>query len=480
MEAPLEVPIDPLAPERFRPLLGEEYAQTEAAIERAQALLAGRTVWHINSTDRGGGVVELLRSLLAYAAGAGVAVRWLVITGPPEFFTITKRLHNRLHGMPGDGGPLDASARRIYEETLARNSAEIRALMREGDVVVCHDPQTAGLVGELGDVAAGVLWRCHVGVDEPNELAREAWEFLRPWVERADGFIFSRREFAWEGLDPDRIFISAPVIDAFSPKNQDLPAKAAAAILHQATILGGAASAEPVFTRHDGTRGRVARFAEVDQEAPLGRDDRVVCQVSRWDRLKDPLGVMEALAPRLSSRGAHLVLAGPGPGTVADDPESVDVLAEVRASRAALEPAQRERVHLASLPMMDLEENAAMVNALQRHSDIVVQKSFAEGFGLTVAEAMWKHRPMVASRVGGIQDQIVDGESGILVDPHDLHRFADAVCGLLSDPDRARAIGEAAHLRVRHHFLATASLLRYLEFIEWLLRAARAGPSPTS
>src|SRR5438552_4836583 len=155
MSASLEVPIRPLSPERFRPLLGEGYAEIEEAMRRARALLDGRTIWHLNSTDRGGGVVELLRSLLAYAAGAGANVRWLVVTGPPEFFAITKRIHNRLHGIDGDGGPLDDAARATYEATLARNAAEIRELMRPGDVVVCHDPQTAGLVGELEDLTGG-------------------------------------------------------------------------------------------------------------------------------------------------------------------------------------------------------------------------------------------------------------------------------------------------------------------------------------
>jgi trehalose synthase len=479
MPGVVEVPIAPLSPERFRPLLGDAYAETERAIVRAHELLGGRSVWHVNSTDRGGGVVELLRSLLAYAAGGGVSVRWLVVTGPPEFFAITKRLHNRLHGIPGDGGPLDAGAWRIYEETLARNAAEIQRLMQEGDVVVCHDPQTAGLVPALRGRSGGILWRCHIGTDEPNDLVREAWDFLRPWVGQADGFIFSREQFAWDGLDRERIFISEPVIDAFSPKNQELDPQAVLAILQHAGLLEGTSDGEPAFERFDGSTARVSRSVELDQDRSLGPDDRIVCQVSRWDHLKDPLGVIEGLAHRLADQDAQLVLAGPGPGTVADDPEAAAVLAEVRAARATLEPAARERVHLASLPMADLDENAAIVNALQRHSQVVVQKSLAEGFGLTVAEAMWKRRPVVASRVGGIQDQIVDG-CGILVEPRDLAAFADSVCGLLADPERARETGEAAHVRVRDHFLATAGLLRYLGFIEWLLTKAGAHRAPVS
>lgn len=470
MAATFEVPVNPLPPERFRPLLGDEYAEVEAAIGRARDLLQGRTIWHLNSTDRGGGVVELLRSLLAYAAGSGVSVRWLVVTGPPEFFALTKRIHNRLHGSEGDGGALDEAARAIYDQTLARNEAEIRETVAPGDLIICHDPQTAGLVPGLREATAGIMWRCHVGVDEANDLVRETWDFLRGYVQPADAFIFSRRQFVWDGLDRDRTFITAPVIDAFSPKNQELDDETCVAILHQARLLDGAPGAEPVFTREDGTTARVARFAEIDQDGELGRDDRIVCQVSRWDGLKDPLGVIRGLADHLPGRDAHLVLAGPSAGSVTDDPESAAVLTEVRAARMALKPDARERVHLASLPMTDLEENAAIVNALQRHSEIVVQKSLAEGFGLTVAEAMWKNRPVVASRVGGIQDQIVDGESGILVDPRDLDGFSDAVCGLLDSPQRETELGAAARERIRSAFLGTAGLLRYLEFVEWVIR----------
>ena len=469
MPATIEVPIAPLPLERFRPLLGEGYAEIESAAARAQGLLAGRTVWHLNSTDRGGGVVELLRSLLAYAFGAGVSVRWRVITGPPEFFAVTKRIHNRLHGAPGDGGPLDGDARSIYTEALRRNAAELASLVGPDDVVVCHDPQTAGLMPELRRHATAVVWRCHVGVDTPNDLVREAWNFLRDWVDSADAYIFSRREFVWDGLDAGQVEISAPVIDAFSPKNQQLEPERCVAILHQARLLADGARAEPTFARLDGGEARVTHFAELDSARPLRLDDRIVCQVSRWDRLKDPLGVMRALAERLPEQDAHLVLAGPGAGTVSDDPESAAVLAEVRSARARCSQPLRERIHLASLPMADLEENAAIVNALQRHSEIIVQKSLAEGFGLTVAEAMWKRRPVVASRVGGIQDQIVDGESGKLVDANDLEEFAGAVSGLLADRPRARALGEAARTRVLEEFLGTAGLVRYLELLERLL-----------
>jgi trehalose synthase len=193
----------------------------------------------------------------------------------------------------------------------------------------------------------------------------------------------------------------------------------------------------------------------------------VVMQVSRWDLLKDPLGVLGAFAGHVPGRyAAHLLLVGPSTVAVADDPEGAQVLDAVRTAWHELPAKVRRRVHLCSLPMDDVEENAAIVNALQRHATVVVQKSLAEGFGLTVAEAMWKQRPVVASRIGGIRDQIEDGRSGhLLPDPRDLGQAGAAIAELLADGDQARAMGIAAHLRVREQFLGPSHLGRYFEVI---------------
>jgi trehalose synthase len=465
-----EVTIGPLPPERFRSLLGPAYEEVEAGIGRARELFAGRAVWHVNSTARGGGVVELLTSLLAYARGAGVDTRWEVIEAGPDFFEVTKRLHNNLHGYPGDGGPLGEPEREVYELALSANARELGGRIRDGDVVFCHDPQTAGLVDPLLATGAVVVWRCHVGLDLPNDLARRAWDFLRPYVDDAHAYVFSRREFAWEGLPAERTWIVPPSIDAFSPKNQDMDAATVSAILHASGLSAEEPEAAPVFVREDGTPGRVERRAEVEQDRPLPRDAAAVVQVSRWDRLKDPAGVLRGFTEQLAGHEAHLLLAGPAVEAVADDPEGAEVLEEIRSLRAELPAELRARTHLACLPMEDTEENAAIVNAVQRRADVVVQKSLAEGFGLTVAEAMWKERPVVASRAGGIQDQIVDGESGLLLDdPRDLVSFGAAVRGLVDDPRRAREIGEAARLRVRDRFLGTRHLMQYLDLLTLLL-----------
>jgi trehalose synthase len=449
----------------------ERYEAFDRAAAKARSLLEGRVVWNINSTSRGGGVVELLQPLVAYARGAGVDARWVVIHGSPEFFTVTKRIHNRLHGAEGDGGPLDETARAAYERTLADNAAAIVPRVREGDVVIVHDPQPAGLIGALRAEGAEVIWRCHVGLDTPNDLAREAWAFLAPYVAEADAYVFSRESFAWEGLDRDRIAIIAPTIDAFAPKNLDLDPATGLSILRACGILAGGEAGPVVFARPDDTPGRIERRADLVEERPLREEDPVVLQVSRWDALKDPIGVIRGFAEHVAPEtGAHLVYAGPSAAAVADDPEGLGMLRESTAIWRALPDEPRGRIHLASLPMQDPVENAFMVNALQRHARVIVQKSLAEGFGLTVSEGMWKARPVVASRIGGIQDQIVHGETGLLLDdPRDLAAYGAAVTGLLTDRARAEEMGGRARERVRDRFLSVRSLLDYYALIRRLL-----------
>jgi trehalose synthase len=315
-----------------------------------------------------------------------------------------------------------------------------------------------------------VIWRCHIGVDQPGELARAAWEFMRRYVEDADAYVFSRERFVWDGLDEDRIWIVPPSIDAFSPKNQDLEPEAVRAILAAIGVQRGDDIGHALFRRFDGSQARVTRSADLVQDDPVPEDAPLICQVSRWDRLKDPVGVLRCFAEYAETDGAHLLLAGPSVAGVADDPEGAEVLAEVTSRRDQLPAEKRGRVHLVSLPTDDIEENAAMVNAIQRRSNVIVQKSLAEGFGLTVAEGMWKARPVVASRVGGIQDQIEDGVSGVLIDdPTDLEAVARAVDGFIADPARAEKVGDAARQRVLENFLGTRSLLQYMHLLEVLL-----------
>jgi trehalose synthase len=429
-------------------------------------------VWNVNSTAQGGGVAEMLYSLVPYARGAGVDARWIVIRGDDEFFRITKRIHNRLHGAAGDGLPLGAAQREHYDAVLAINGARLLDRLTPGDLVLLHDPQTAGLIPRLHEAGFAVVWRCHIGVLDPPPAVHEAWDFLRPYVELADRYVFSCDGFVWEGLDRARTAIIEPSIDPFSPKNCELADDTVRAILHEAGLQDGAgADGEATFPRADGSQGQITHRAEVVEEAPPAHDTPLVLQVSRWDRLKDPEGVMQGFVDGVSALcDAHLMLAGPSVKDVADDPEGLDTYQAVVSRRHAMSSDVRARIHLVTLPMDDVEENAVMVNALQRRCDVAVQKSLAEGFGLTVSEAMWKARPVVASRVGGIQDQIIDGITGCLVEPRDLEGFGKAVCGLMLDHDAALRMGHAAQERVRDQFLGTRHLREYLELLAPLLR----------
>ncbi len=271
MTALTSVPIGSLPFERFKAILPpDRYAQVLEAVERAHRVIGNRAVWNINSTARGGGVAEMLISLLAYAHAAGVDARWEVISGNEAFFEITKRIHNNLHSAPGDGGPLGDAEREVYESALAPNLAELVERVRPDDVVIVHDPQPAGLIPELKkELSVPVIWRCHVGIDIPSDVARRAWRFLIPYVEPADAYVFSRRAFVWEGLDDAKIELIAPVIDAFSPKNQELDPATVRAILGVTGFDADRPGGDPRFTREDGSTGWVERRAEIVEGGPL-------------------------------------------------------------------------------------------------------------------------------------------------------------------------------------------------------------------
>jgi trehalose synthase len=465
--------VTPLDPARLRVVLTPDaLAAFEHTLTRGRELLESRTLWNINSTAYGGGVAEMLRSLIGYARGGGVDARWVAITGDAEFFRITKRLHNRLHGHEGDDGPLSDVERAAYERCCAANAELMAKRVRPADVVLLHDPQTAGMIPRLLQARVPVIWRAHVGIDPPNDLAREAWRFLIPYVEQANAYVFSHPNYIWEGLDPAKLTVIAPSIDVFSPKNHAMAFTSVIAVLRAAGLAADRHHHYPraVFERLDGTVGRVESKARLVEEGQLWLGVPLLAQVSRWDRLKDPLGVLAAFAEHVRADDEpHLVLAGPDVTAVADDPEGEEVFAEVEAAWSELPRRIRRRVHLALLPMVDADENAVIVNALQRRADVVAQKSLAEGFGLTVSEAMWKGRPVVASRIGGIREQIEDGRTGFLVDPGDLQTFGERVSGLLDDPHGAERIGAAAQTRVRELFLGPRHLGQYVELLESVL-----------
>jgi trehalose synthase len=469
-----EVPIASQSIDRLIPVVGEEpVALLKAKAEGAKAQLKGRGLWNVNSTAHGGGVAEMLHSLMPYVRGLGIDARWAVIEGNQEFFRLTKRLHHALHGSHGDGSELGDSQRAVYEAVAKENAAMLSAVVEPGDVVLLHDPQTAGLAPHLMAHGAMVIWRCHVGTDEPGPEVNLAWGFLAPYLENVPLTVFTREQYIPECCDHGRSVIVPPSIDPFSPKNQEMSEETVRSILVNTGIIEAPDGAPPVFTRQDGSPGRVDRHADMVRSgrAPAW-DAPLIVQVSRWDPLKDPVGVMKGfvrLLERPFHTNAELVLAGPNVSAVSDDPEGKGTLDSVEAAWRKLPHGYRDRVHLACLPMTDDEENAAIVNALQRHATIIVQKSLKEGFGLTVTEAMWKARPVVATAVGGIRDQIKDGVSGLLLgNPKDADEFASALERLLKDKGLRTKLGNNARERVREHFLATRHLLQYGDLLERL------------
>ncbi len=453
----------------------QRHARLVEAAEQFRSALDGRTLWNVSSTAVGGGVAEMLHSLLGYADDLGIACGWMVITGDAEFFVITKRLHNQIHG-DASGGMLTTADAGHYARMLAANAVELLQHVRPGDLVLLHDPQTAGLTEYLTHAGAIVAWRSHIGVGWHNEATEAAWSFLLPNFIAARGFVFSRREYVPRQIPADKVAIIPPSIDPFSAKNEYLDDDTVRATLSVMGILDGTAAREPAeFTRDDGGTGYVSRAAEITGDARPQPDDPLVVQVSRWDHLKDMPGVMRGFAEHVAPAcdDAYLVLAGPAVAGVTDDPEGAAVFADCLLQWRDLPARERKRILLVTLPLDDANENAVMVNALQRHAAVIVQKSLAEGFGLTVAEGMWKSRPVVGSAVGGIIDQIAPGTGIVLPDPHDLEAFGSAVRGLLEHPDEADRMGRAAQEHITHHYVGDLHLLRYGELFTSIMQQPR-------
>ena len=318
---------------------------------------------------------------------------------------------------------------------------------------------------------ARVVWRCHIGVDWENDATRAGWDFLRPHLAAVEAYVFSRRSYVPGWIPAEQAWIIPPSIDPFSPKNQPLDDGTVRAILARLGVLDGAAPPVPAqFVRRDGEVDTVTRPAVIVGEGRPGPGDPVLMQVSRWDRLKDMAGVMRGFAEHVvPSADGYLMLVGPAVKGVSDDPEGAAIYADCLLQWHDLKPAAQARILLVTLPLDDIDENAAMVNALQRHATIITQKSLAEGFGLTVSEGMWKGRPVIGSAVGGIIDQVGDGTGILLRDPADLTAFGSAARLLLGDQDQVRRMGEAAHAYVRDQYVGDVHLLRYARLLGTLL-----------
>ncbi|GAC1633394.1 MAG: glycosyltransferase [Candidatus Acidiferrum sp.] len=393
--------IDRIPLDDYALLLGKPEIEEVRALARP---LRGKTVQMVNSTAVGGGVAEILNRLIPLAEELEIDIHWDVLQGGPDFFEVTKAFHNALHGGAYASREEDFA---IFREYNRKNFDLVR---QDAQFTVIHDPQPAGLIEARREKGGYWIWRCHIDLSRPNSAV---WGFLRPYVSQFDGAIFSSPQFSRQLPMPQYLFY--PSIDPLSEKNRDL--------------------------EKDFVNSVLARFS-IDRRRPI------LTQISRFDRLKDPVGVIRAYRIVKRYYDCQLVLAG---GGATDDPEGVIVLEEVRAEANA-DP----DIHILELPTWAPLE----VNALQRASTIVIQKSLREGFGLTVAEALWKRKPVVASAVGGIPTQVIHKHTGLLA--HSVEGTAYQIRFLLSHPEIARRLGEQGHEHVKENFLITQNLKNYL------------------
>lgn len=400
--------------ENYGPIVGT------AEIEELKALarpLQGRKITMVNSTAVGGGVAEILNRLVPLAEELGVKIRWEVLKGGPDFYEVTKSFHNALHGAPYQAKQRDFDIFRQYNEQN-RSQLDLGA-----EFVVIHDPQPAALIDGRQNQSGHWVWRCHIDLSRPNQ---DVWNFLQQYVSRYDGSIFSSPEFSRQL--PIRQYLFYPSIDPLAEKNREL---------------------DPEFVQD------VLSHYMIDPSRPI------LTQISRFDRLKDPVGVIRAYQIVKRYFDCQLVLAG---GGASDDPEGSIVLQEVMRA-AGNDP---------DIKVLELPAWAPLeVNALQRASTIVIQKSLREGFGLTVAEALWKKKPVVASAVGGIPIQVIHKQTGMLA--HSVEGAAYQIRFLLSHPEIAAKLGEQGHEHVKENFLITSNLKNYLTLFMIFLRQSQGG-----
>lgn len=391
----------------------EQYARIagEDVIRQLRLLagpMRGLRVLHVNSTRQGGGVAEILVKLVPLMCELGLNASWEVIEGSPEFYQCTKYFHNALQGQHV---PVAEGLLREYERVNEMNAVRLRSELENADVVFIHDPQPAALLGNVSMRKGKWIWRCHIDVSHPY---RPVWRYLRPIVSGYDASVFSLADFAQ--VLPHPAFLIPPSIDPMAEKNIDLPE------------------------------------AEIDAccaKLGIDRGRPMVLQVSRFDRFKDPVGVI--MAVRLAREfvpGMQLVLAG---GGAADDPEGAIMLQEVQAA-AAGDP----DIHVLLLP----SDAHRTVNALQRAADVVMQKSIKEGFGLTVTEALWKGKPVIGGNTGGIRLQVVDHQTGFLVNSPE--GAALRLRYILHNRQHGEAMGAAGREHVLQNFLITRQLREYL------------------
>jgi trehalose synthase len=457
--------------------------ELEAEARALVPQLEGRTVWMVNSTAKGGGVAEMLPKMVTLLEELGVSTRWVVMgTDEPEFFSLTKQIHNLIHG---EGDPtLSEDDRRLIERVCDENAVELKSHLEPQDILVIHDPQPLAMGPKLKrETGVLTVWRCHIGLDDHLPATRAAWNFLRPYAKHYDHAVFSAPEYIPDYLAGYSTVIH-PALDPESHKNRVLSAHKLVGILCNAGLkLGDHPVLTPPFgklaqrLRPDGSFSDAADWREIGL---LYRP--IVTQISRWDRLKGFPNVLNGfvkLKQRLENPNAirderqrhrveilRLVLAGPDPASIQDDPEGQEVLQELIGLYRELAPEHQESVALLTLPMDSRKENALMVNALQRCATIIVQNSVREGFGLTATEGMWKRVPVIGTHACGLRQQIRSGIDGVLIrDPNDPDELMQVLDRLLEDPVRRDLMARNAQRRVHDDFLIFTQLRQWLRLL---------------
>jgi trehalose synthase len=441
--------------------------------------LGKRRVWMVNSTDRGGGVAEMLPTMIDLLRQLGLDAKWVVMgTERAAFFPLTKRIHNLIHG---NGTPeFSDEEREIYEQVNTECADELSKLLQPDDIVVIHDPQPMAMAGTLRDkVAVHTIWRCHIGFDDRRPQTEAAWRFLEPYFKAYDLTVFSAPEYIPD-YQPAKFTVIPPAIDPLSHKNRDLNVHKLVGILTNADILPtDHAMLTPPFSdkikrlRSDGS------FVPPAETGDFGLLSRpIVTQISRWDRLKGFLPLMEGFShlkkhiDRNHNGSARhkrrlelvrLILAGPDPAFVKDDPEGQEVLEELKQYYCSLPSGIQQDIAILLLPMSSRKENELIVNALQRSSSVIAQNSLREGFGLTATEAMWKLVPFIGSMACGLCQQVRTRVDGLLItNPEDKIGISEGLNEILADVKRRQVWAYNARKRVLDHFLVFNQLGRWL------------------
>lgn len=438
-----------------------------------------RKLWHVNSTSEGGGVAEMLPREINLLRQLGVQCDWVVATTEEtNFFIFTKKLHNLIHGTGNEVITHQEIA--IYEEVSRINAIKLDELVNPNDIVVFHDPQPMGMAMHMKTKGLKFIWRCHIGTQEQNAQTKAAWNFLKKYEEPFERAVFSASEYIPSCLTGISTVI-APYIDPLSEKNKELSVNEVTGILCNARLLS---EYHPVMPAEYADTAKRLRADGIFASPLLPTDmgllfKQTILQVSRWDKLKGFLPLMKGYTelrshpdkyaqsnPRNLKRIelSHLVLAGPDPGAVSDDPEEDQMLNELISFYTQLPPEIQDNISIIKLPMVSHIENDLMVNALQRTATIIVQNSIKEGFGLTVTEAMWKAKPVIGTTATGIQQQMQNEIHGVIINnPEDPKEIAEKIAYTLNEDKRRKVWALNGQKRVNDQFLIFSSLRQWLQ-----------------